>query len=482
MNGRNLMSEEKEIYVEEKPSKWTFGNYFKSIGRLKWWVIGASVVGAVLGFVSFQFILNPRKQNLSASFIYTNMPAESDDLGTYKFVDGTVFNINDLVSYNNIKAVKASKEEYAAVDVDEIYNNNALSISTETVTKTEKETTTILYSYFTMNGKANVFPNVDIAKSFMFDLINYPKTISENAVENFQVASFLSSSEFDAASFDQQVSELSKQYKVIKNTYGELESTFGGSTLVENKQLIEYISEFNLKTTTGQTSLVDNFVGQMNSQHLYKFLDEGVSAETKAKANCELVSINETCGYYAQIVTEKSQNVKVIEKAIEYLANASTTNTTYNEYLQQIVAYTEELNALKDEVNALERQLEYYGWEKSGSVWVDPESTHYGEGTVLYYLDEIGRGSAHDSWVQSNKAFETSIKSLKDSLLEERQSATKVYRTMYKNSKVVLLTSGYVVLEGGMSPFVGLAAGLVAGFLISSIACCAVYISKEEKE
>jgi len=33
-----------------------------------------------------------------------------------------------------------------------------------------------------------------------------------------------------------------------------------------------------------------------------------------------------------------------------------------------------------------------------------------------------------------------------------------------------------------MSPFVGLAAGLVAGFLISSIACCAVYISKEEKE
>ena len=57
------MSQEKEELVEivEEPRKWTFQNYLKGIGKYKWWVIGATVVGAVAGYLGFKLVLNPAK-------------------------------------------------------------------------------------------------------------------------------------------------------------------------------------------------------------------------------------------------------------------------------------------------------------------------------------------------------------------------------------------------------------------------------------
>lgn len=454
------MSEQKDIYLEEKPSKWNFKNYFKSIKHFKWWVVGASVVGAVLGFASFQFILNPAKQKLGAKFIYSSMPAETDGLGTYKFVDGTIFNINDLTSYDNLKAVKESKDEYSSVDVDRIYKNSSLSITSETVTdKSENETPVILYTSFSIEGSLTSFPNSEIAKSFVFDLINYPKTISEKAVENFEVASFLSADEFNNAEFDQQLTQLSRQYKIIKETYSDLESNFSSSTIVDGKRLSDYINEFALRTSAGQISLVDSLSGELHSKGLIKYFEA-----TKESADAKLDEIDALCGHYEKVLDEKKHDYDRVDACIKSLTSATTTNTIYNEYLQQIVKYTDQLNELQEEIDLLESQLTYYNV------------------TVRSHLNVISTGDPADEadWVEENKEFANSINSLKSFLSEERLSASKVYRLSYRNSKVTLLGNGYVTIKGGMSSFIGLALGLVAGFAISSLVCCSVYITKEE--
>ena len=97
-------------------------------------------------------------------------------------------------------------------------------------------------------------------------------------------------------------------------------------------------------------------------------------------------------------------------------------------------------------------------------------------------IETLFGDSARKVLENANKAFAEKIKNLKDSLTEERLSSTKVYRAAYKNSKAVLLNTGYVTIEGGISPFIGLAAGLVAGFLVSSLICCSLFISKEDDE
>ena len=477
------MSETKEIYVEEKPSKWNFRNYFKSIKHYKWWVVGFTVLGTVLGYTSFQFILNPLKQKLSANFVYNSMPATYDGLSTYKFVDGTVFNISDLISKENLQAVKDSDQLYNTVNVDKIYKTGSLSIGSETVTSTneqEEGKPTVLYTYFTISGRINNFPNAEIAKSFVYDLINYPRVISENAVENFEVASFLSSAEFDSSSFDQQLVQLSKQYKAIKDTYTQLQTDFGGSMLIDGQQLVEYINDFNLKTSVGQTSTVDNLSGELNSQNLVKFILNGTetSEQIIAKAKAKKDEVNWLCSYYAKVLDEKEDHKNRVKDSLEYLTKATTTNSTYNEYLEQVVLYTKELNEIQVEIDSLERQLTYYGWEKDGGVWKEA-STAKG---VLLHLKNIIAESDETTWLNKNKAFADKIQVLKNSLSEERLSSTKVYRAAYKNSKAVLLNKGYVTVDGGYSPFIGLAAGLVVGFLTSSLICCSIFIAKEDEK
>ena len=468
------MSDVKEIYVEDKPSKWTLRNYFKSIKNYKWWVVGATVLGTVLGYTSFQFIINPLKQKLSAKFVYNSMPATYDGMSTYKYVDGTVFDISDLVSYSNLKAVKESKDEYKTVDVDKIYENNSLSIVSETISSTpstDKGEPTVLYTNFTISGRINYFPNAAIAKAFVYDLINYPRIIAEKAVENFEVSSFLSSAEFDSSSFDQQLVQLTKQYKAIKDTYSQLQLEFGGSIVIEGKQLIEHINDFNLKTSIGQTSLVDNLSGELNSQNLVKVFSDDVDVATAKKTE-----VNGLCSYYSKVLDEKEDSKNRVEASLNYLTKGTNINSTYTEYQQQIILLTEQLDEVQAEIDSLERQLTYYGWEKVGDVWQEADKG------VLHHLSEIIASHDESTWINAHKAFAEKIKNLKDSLTEERLSSTKVYRAAYKNSKAVLLNTGYVTIEGGISPFIGLAAGLVAGFLVSSLICCSLFISKEDEE
>ena len=467
------MAEKNEIYLEEKPSKWTFKNYFKSIAHFKWWVIGSTLVCTVLGYVSFAFVLNPIKQKLTASFTYANLAATSDDYGTYRFIDGTVFNISDIVSYDNLKAVQASKEEYSSVNVDKLYKSNTLSVSVDvTPATTEQAAETKPYVKYSIVGVVKHFPNAEIAKSFTFDLINSPKTISNSATEKYSIPTLISES-FDSDTFIDQISQLSEQYNAIKDVYSGLEKTFGSSAYVEGKQLSEHINEFRAKTSKGQISHIDNLSGELYSRNYIKY-------EAGQEQN-KIDEIDVLCGYYVKILKEKKDDADRIQASIENLAKPAITSTTYNEYLKQIVEYTEQIDALQHEMDGLKRKLAYYGWG------LDATEKYYEEKDegVRHYLKAVKTDPTTDeskNWIAGNTAFAEKVKTLKPVLLNECAPATNVYRALYKNSKAILLNSGYVAIEGGMSPFIGLAAGLVGGFLLSSLICCGVFISKEEKE
>ena len=116
------MSENINKKENSKQSSWSFKNFFKGVKHFKWWVVGATVLGTICGFVGFKYILNPSTKQLTATYTY-NLAGKEETDGSVRLVDGTLFNYNDIVSYNNLKDTRLSNLKlYEKVDIDKIYN------------------------------------------------------------------------------------------------------------------------------------------------------------------------------------------------------------------------------------------------------------------------------------------------------------------------------------------------------------------------
>jgi len=454
------MAEEQELYVKaEKPSRWTFKNYFKAIKHFKWWVVGATALCTALGFVSFKFVLNPLKEELSANFSYT-LAGTVDNDGTYHLLDGTLFHPYDVISYDNLKATKESKKDYASLNIDKIYKESSITV-VKVLTDNGDETKSISYR---ISAKSSDFPKKEVGEEFLYDLINSPLSISAKAIETYKINTYVTDN-FDELAFDQEIGQLSKQYSMISSVYQTLQQKFGSSTLVEGKPLYEYTNGFASKYKVGSSNLADALSGQLLSNHFVKY-EKGKETEkiSEIDAYCEsLVKVRET----------KLNDYARYKESLDLLNSSQSINISDTEFIKLITEYTLQLNSLKESINQAETQLEYYGWEDSGSGYV-PNDSKGVRGELI---------KKDSSWVKANDDFGKAVSDAKDSLVEDSESASKASRYLYSTymNKVVLIDSAYVVSSGTISAFIGLIAGLALGFIASSLVCTAVFINKEEK-
>ena len=100
---QQVLEEIVEEEYKENQHKFTFLKYIKSIARYKWWVIGFSLAGALAGYLGFRFILNPARRTLTATYTY-DLAGSYTDNDTIRFIDGTLFNIYDLSSQENLQS------------------------------------------------------------------------------------------------------------------------------------------------------------------------------------------------------------------------------------------------------------------------------------------------------------------------------------------------------------------------------------------
>lgn len=456
------MLEEKEIYGEEKtPSRWTLKNYFGGIKRYKWWVIGSTALAAVIGFCTIKFVVTPFKETLSATYTY-NLAATVDEQGTYRFIDGSLFDCYDIVSKENLVAVRESdKKTFESVDVAKLYSKNELSITRRIDSSTAPENIEISYK---ISAKTSAFPNKETGKAFIYELIKSPLALSTKAIANFSINSYINE-DFDQKTFEQQLNDLHNQYVAINSTYYTLETTFGSSTLVDGKGLNEYSHLFRSKNSDGVTNSVDSLIGRLYSEHYIRY--------EKGKETQKIDEIDKKCESYVMLLADKTKELKRNEESLDALTKATTISTTDTEYLKKIANYTEKVDDLKSTINKIEKQLAFYGWEDKGSGY---------EATDSGVRKELKDKTA--TWVEGNDKFVSAVDSLKESLIADRESATNVYRSVYSTycNKVTLINAGYVVSTGSVSSLIGVGAGLVGGFLLSSLICMAVHVYKDDKK
>ncbi|MBO4286393.1 MAG: hypothetical protein J5880_03575, partial [Bacilli bacterium] len=139
----------------------------------------------LVGFFGVYFGYNYFFNVYNATFSYSG-----SGLATETMADNTTFNHKSLISKETLNAVKASNEEYAGIDVENLVRDNAFSI-TRSVDKDSNEIS------YTVSIKRNKMPSADVTRDFFRDLANYPleqdkayiaETTFDSALQKYQTA------------------------------------------------------------------------------------------------------------------------------------------------------------------------------------------------------------------------------------------------------------------------------------------------------
>ncbi|GEM_PF-3697413 len=503
-----------------KPSKWTWAKYGKSIAKFKWWNVGATLGLGLVGFLGVQFGYNSTR-SFTAKFFY-NLPIRIDSDGDGAFVDGTPFSYFNIISYDNLTSIKETDKAFSKIDVTNITKNNEISIAINGYTdaKTNQFVVSTPVSY-TISGKLSSLGDRDTAAKYVKALIESTKKDSESKVNSYSIPNLLPAS-FSELDFDQQIEKLSDQYDKVDSTYLELESVLSASTTTDtssatstkNKKAedttsiivtgdekgtpIQTIrSEFELRYRDGGISKFTTLMGELENEGSYYVNLNGDLSDDNINTMIQQF-INAGNGIRKNILPSIITDINNYTSLLQIVSTGTAdSNATLSSYYNTMIE-----NKTKERDEYI-RRLRVFGFgipdagisklEDLAKITEPHAKDEHGEliqknGKVQKLESFKGVASSereNDPWKKGCDAFQTKITEVKTQLLKDIDSGSAVYRFVnnkYRNSVNYYVYPGIISVTGGISPFIGIAAGLVLGFLASSLICCAVYISEEDKK
>ena len=346
-------------------------------GRKILFLIIAGVL-ALVSFFSVHFIYTKNKVEYTASYNNHILAIEGG-----KYMDGSNFIIQDIVSLENLKTIRDSKEEYKGIDVEKIVEKNAITL--ENVVEKDKDTE-VEKSYYTLTVKAKYFPSVDVAKAFFKDVMETPlnktKTLAGEMkyTTNLSIYATANSYERKIAALENQVDYLNEKYTNLISTYGDLEITIDGETkaisLYKN-EINEYFGVYNISALysqirkNGYVYQYDKYKNELDIQltNVEKNLElnqkkiDAISAERTALINeataagvnlqvLDLSAYNSTLNELNLERVDLEYTKEILEKKINDGKDADTTafDATLNNYYENLVALTQTYKTISTKV------------------------------------------------------------------------------------------------------------------------------------
>ena len=207
---------------EQEESGLTFGEICRLIGRRIWWVLGASVLAAVLAALVLALAVNPSLTYYSMQF---SLVYPSDESGQYP--DGSRFSYRTIISQERLEDAKASDDRFAGVDTAKMLKEDNISISLNTSDDTSAQRT------YTISVGGSYFANADAAETFIIALVG---ATENNIIERAsQLEYSISEEAFRASSFDARLELLANEYDAMLDAYdGWIETYSAGYRVIYN--------------------------------------------------------------------------------------------------------------------------------------------------------------------------------------------------------------------------------------------------------
>ena len=474
------MDQEKVLTPNE--NQFNFRNIGKAIAKFKWWIIGVTVVGTVAGYLAFRFGINPGREKLVSTFGYninakvkveesTSLKNEELANQTLYLSDSSIFSFTDVVSEPRLQAVKDSDEKYKNINVTAMAKNGGIKITRASYT--DQVTGKVIYEYparYTITAGKSNFASEEQGKEFIADLINYELTVAQTANDNYEITDYIGAT---TGSYGQYVKKLEDQYQAIDENYKDLIKEFDNSSIATptGESLNVVYNAFQNKYAYGATTIIQQYEGDLYHNHLVDY--ENVTVE----------SLQSQAESYKANVRSILINLKAYQDSLDSLIATNITNydTTNSQIEKEILKYNEKILELQKLNGQYVKELINLGYTVPADLSLaNVDSIAYnstGEGVIQSKI----AGTAE--WKALCDEFKVNLDKAASSLKEDRKVASDHYgfvNNRYRN-QVVMFTAGTAELTGHVSSFIGAAAGLVAGFILSTLVCTLLYIARKEK-
>lgn len=469
-------------YVMEQPSKWSLKKICQSTWHHKWWALGFTVGFAIAGYLAGRFVVNPMRQTVSSTFTYDLMTTTGSD-GVERFADGTVFNYASLLSSSTLENVKASDQDFANIDVDELAKDASITLDGYEDATTggfvEYSPTTYILSF-----KLSPLKDEATARKFVEALTYYPVSQSITAVENYSVSDVLTSS-FDSLTLENQVSTLLSQYSLYSSAYSSL-SSFYGSTVAcnsEGQTLSSVITEFNNTFVYQNETEFSRLLSQIEEYDLFNYT---VGQEDEAISSIESIYV-----YYCQLMKSNVRTIALYEEELATIWNGQSV-LDGGQLDARIATLSSSITSLKQTNIGYLDILDGYGYDTTTFRASQTEANlativqSEAESGALQMLQAAKEGTEEgQAWAARCASVKEDISEIKSLLTGDIKSTfEETYQYVHKtyNNNVNYSTAGIISVSGAISPWL-VAGGLaVVVFILTVLIVTYIDIVQEEEK
>ena len=420
----------------EEESGITFGEICHLVKKRIWWILGISVIVALVASLLFGFVINRGKNDYSVTFM-VEFPGVSDR----QYPDGTTFNHASMVYAAQLEAAKASNESFANIDIDGMSSNGGISISAET---TGENNTTVYTGVYTITVSSAYFDSADQASDFLRAVLDQTIAAVNAKISGMDFTARLSG------------------YESL-NGY-----TAYGDRLAILRRQQDYILE-RYAAVTGDTQSDSDTTTQTQTMATYGYFQyEGKSisalyaeAQTDSKLLSDLEKNYETNRF---VYLPEDSNAEDYKDAAEGWAKQIKNNADemlfYKEqFLNSVITagyYEQRVLELEQENLGLEAQIEAIGY-----TYVQADGT-------------VSEASDADTIRAANTAFGEQVDNMFETIKTNSETAKSALVALFAaESQIVYQQSGVTTIVNTTNIILVAVAALVVAFLIACIVFCA---------
>lgn len=436
-------------FADEK-NKFTSNDFFKQMGKYKYWILGTTLVFGILSYLFTAFYINEQKSVISASFnINTNSIVIKKDTDgnvlSKKYITGESYFETSIISKENIeKVISNTKNEngenkYKDINVDELISNNAIKITYNNNNPLDLNISTTPKYFSSYEEAGNLI--VDLAQSFIDTINSYTDkyTFVSSSLNLFTLPSY---DIFDQAKLlTNTIEDFSNEYETLLTIYNNN----------DNKQSRE---DFLLKYNPNEI---------ISTLYQNKYYDY-VKGEEK-------YAINEVKSRAYRLKQQYKNNEALISSLQGLIQNASQTNSVD---VQATITKIENLQKDNDDIF---QRLITYGYTYNTNTWSTDSEAEKVVDSILYHLN-----NPTDQYYNDSQAYYANLEEIRNNLTTEQNKLNSLYKDTYKvttninfkdQSKYIIQKSAYNLLYTGI--------GLIAGFIISTCICVLYGYSQSKK-
>ena len=300
---------------EENKKEFSFADVMRTVWSRKFLALIIAVAITLAGTLALFFGYNAATNYYESAFTI-NFPVSAG--GLIQYPDGRQRNFRDLISEDNLKAVKNSNKALAEIDVPGMLKKGGISIEQQGKDNASYFTLKVETHYFSSEDVAEIFVDA-IVNSIKLDLLNSAKSNEKSVRSGFE----------KSLGNERKVNFLSKQLEYFTARFASI-----------GNMPTDALTEINNITHT-----LNALKGSLHT-HYYESDVEALKS-------------------YVNERIELNRQLENAEKVLKNLMEAGADTTDGNGSLiiidgTQIVEYTEKVNSLMKELEDIDKYLEPY--------------------------------------------------------------------------------------------------------------------------